>query len=187
GQMAATLVGAIDLSVGATARLAALLTAGLIDDDPGRVIWVLAVVLAVSAVIGLANGLMVVKADFNPLIATLITYTVLRGVALVYTQQPIGGIRFAVTESPYASLVGVPYPAWTFLALVVGMAVFPARTRSGRNAYAVGGDADVARRAGVAVGSVRLGMMVLCSVFAGLAGIVLAFRQGIGDPRVAEG
>ena len=98
GQMAAILVGAIDLSVGATARLAALLTAGLIDDDPGRVIWVLAVVLAVSAVIGLANGLMVVKADFNPLIATLITYTVLRGVALVYTQQPIGGIPFEVTD-----------------------------------------------------------------------------------------
>lgn len=187
GQMAAILVGAIDLSVGATARLAALLTAGLIDDDPSRVLWVLVVVLAISAVIGLANGLMVVKADFNPLIATLITYTVLRGVALVYTQEPIGGIPFEVTEFLYKNLLGIPYPAWIFLVLVVAMSVMLDRTRFGRNAYAVGGDEDVARRAGVAVGSVRLAMMVLCSVFAGLAGVVLAFRQGIGDPRVAEG
>ena len=82
----------IDLSVGATARLSALLTAGLIDDHPERVVPVLLAVLAVAALIGLINGLMVVRLRFDPLIATLISFTVLSGVALAYTQTPIGGI-----------------------------------------------------------------------------------------------
>lgn len=187
GQMAAILAGTIDLSVGATARLAALLTAGLIDDEPGRVAWAILVALAVSAVIGLANGLMVVKADFNPLIATLISFTVLRGIALAYTQEPIGGVPFDVAHYMYENVLGLPYPAWVLLFLAMGLAVLVGRTRFGRSAYAVGGDDEVARRAGVNVGRVRIRMMMLCSVFAGLAGVALAFRQGVGDPRVAEG
>lgn len=187
GQMAAILAGMIDLSVGATARLAALLTAGLIDDEPGRVVWAILVVLVVAAVIGLANGLMVVKADFNPLIATLISFTVLRGVALAYTREPIGGVPFDVTQYLYETFLGIPYPAWGMLLLAVAVAVLLGRTRFGRSAYAVGGDEEVAHRAGVDVGWVRIRMMMLCSIFAGLAGVTLAFRQGVGDPRVAEG
>lgn len=187
GQMAAILAGTIDLSVGATARLAALLTAGLIDDDPSRVVWAVLVVLAVSAVIGLANGLMVAKADFNPLIATLISFTVLRGVALAYTQEPIGGVPFEIAQYFYETMLAIPYPAWILLLLAFGAAVLLGRTRFGRSAYAVGGDDEVARRAGVNVGWVRIRMMMLCSIMAGLAGVALAFRQGVGDPRVAEG
>lgn len=187
GQMAAILVGAIDLSVGATARLSALLTAGIIDDDPSRVVWAVLAVLAVAAIIGVVNGLMVVKADFNPLIATLISFTVLRGIALAYTQEPIGGVPFDVAEYFYATWLGLPLPAWGLLLLTIGLAIFLNRTRFGRCAYAVGGDNEVAARAGVAVGAVRLWMMILCSLCAGLAGIALAFRQGVGDPRVAEG
>lgn len=187
GQMAAIVAGTIDLSVGATARLAALLAAGLIDDDPARVAWVTLLVLAVSALIGLLNGLMVTRARFNPLIATLIMFTVLRGVALAYTQGPVGGIPGDVTRLFYTQALGLPYPTWGFLVLAGTMAVVLGRTRFGRNAYATGGDDEVARRAGVGVAWVRIRMMMLCSVFAGLAGIALAFRQGVGDPRVAEG
>jgi ribose transport system permease protein len=187
GQMAAILVGAIDLSVGATARIAALLTAGLIDNDPVMVAPVILIVLTICAAIGAVNGVMVVWLRFNPLIATLITYTVLRGAALVYTQRPIGGVPPVVTRSMHTQLFGVPYPVWAVVLLLLVLGVLLNRTRFGRNAYAVGGDAEVARRAGVAVEWVRFRMLVLCSVFAGLAGIALVFRQGIGDPRVAEG
>jgi ribose transport system permease protein len=187
GQMAAILVGAIDLSVGATARIAALLTAGLIDNDPVMVAPVILLVLTICAAIGAVNGVMVVWLRFNPLIATLITFTVLRGAALVYTQRPIGGVPPVVTRSMHTQLFGVPYPVWAVVLLLLVLGVLLNRTRFGRNAYAVGGDAEVARRAGVAVEWVRFRMLVLCSVFAGLAGIALVFRQGIGDPRVAEG
>lgn len=187
GQMAAILVGAIDLSVGATARLSALLTAGLIADDPSRVVWALLVVLLVAAAIGAVNGAMVVWLRFNPLIATLITFTVLRGAALVYTSGPIGGIPSEASRYVRDTFLGVPLPVW-FVAVVVGvLGVMLGFTRFGRNAYAVGGDDEVARRAGVAVDWVRFRMLVLCAVMAGLAGIALAFRQGVGDPRVAEG
>ncbi len=187
GQTFAILVGAIDLSVGATARLAALLTAGLIDDDPTRVVPVLALVLAISAAIGATNGAMVVWLRIHPLIATLISFTVLRGVALLYTQGPIGGIPSEVSGLAHRRLLGLPYPVWVFLLLLLASGVLLHRTRFGRNVYAVGGAPEVARRAGVSVEWVRFRMLMLCSIMAGLAGIMLAFRQGVGDPRVAEG
>lgn len=187
GQMAAILIGAIDLSVGATARLTALLTAGLIDDVPGRVVPVILLVLLVAATIGAVNGAMVVWLRFHPLIATLITYTVLRGVALVYTQGPIGGVPSEASRYVHLRLLGVPYPVWLLLLVVAAFGVLLNRTRFGRSVYAVGGAPEVARRAGISVEWVRFRMLVLCSVLAGLAGITLAFRQGVGDPRVAEG
>jgi ribose transport system permease protein len=187
GQMAAILVGAIDLSVGATARLAALLTAGLIDDQPARVLPVVALVLAVAALVGAVNGAMVVLLRFHPLIATLIMFTVLRGVALAYTQGPIGGIPTEASRYVHAQLLGVPYPVWCVFVLLGLFGVLLTRTRFGLNAYAVGGDAEVARRAGISPEWVRFRMLVLCSTMAGLAGIMLAFRQGIGGPRGAEG
>lgn len=187
GQACAILVGAIDLSVGSTARLAALLTAGLIDDDPGRVLWVPLVVLGVAASIGVVNALLVVRLRIEPLIATLITFTMLQGVALAYTTDPIGGIPFEQARLAQTVVLGLPLPAWLTLALTGGLATVLSRTRLGRSAYAVGGDPEVARRAGIGVDRVRAGMLIACSTFAGLAGIVLAFRQGVGDPRVASG
>ncbi len=187
GQTAMILVGGIDLSVGATARLTALLTAGLIDDEPSRVVPVLVLVLLVAAVIGAVNATMIVRLGIHPLIATLISFTVLRGVALLYTTGPIGGIPAQASGLVYQQQLGVPYPVWLLLLMLMLTGVLLHRTRFGRSVYAAGGAPEVARRAGVNVDWVRFRMMMLCSVMAGLAGIVLAFRQGVGDPRMAEG
>lgn len=187
GQMAAILVGGIDLSVGATARVSALLTAGFINDDPSRIVPVILGVLVVAALIGAVNGGMVVWLRFHPLIATLITFNLLSGAALAYTTGPIGGIPSETIAYMRVRFLGLPYPVWIVVALLVVLSTMLTRTRFGRNAYAVGGDAEVARRAGVNADGVRFRMFVLCSVLAGMAGVVLAFRQGIGDPRVAQG
>lgn len=187
GQMCAILVGAIDLSVGATARVAALLTAGFINDEPARIVPVILGVLVVSALIGAVNGAMVVRLRIHPLIATLISFNLLSGAALVYTTGPVGGIPSEMVAAMHDRFLGLPYPVWVVVALLVALGTMLTRTRFGRNAYAVGGDAEVARRAGVKADAVRFRMLVLCSVLAGAAGIVLSFRQGIGDPRVAQG
>jgi ribose transport system permease protein len=187
GQMCAILVGAIDLSVGATARVSALLTAGFINDDPVRILPVVLGVLVVSALIGAINGAMVVWLRFHPLIATLITFNLLSGAALAYTTGPVGGIPSETVAYMHQGFLGLPYPVWVVIVLLVALGTMLTLTRFGRNAFAVGGDAEVARRAGVNAGAVRFRMLVLCSMLAGMAGIVLAFRQGIGDPRVAQG
>jgi ribose transport system permease protein len=187
GQMCAILVGAIDLSVGATARVAALLVAGFINDEPARIVPVILGVLVVSALIGAANGAMVVRLRIHPLIATLISFNLLSGAALAYTTGPVGGIPSEMVAAMHEGFLGLPYPVWVVVALLVALGTMLTRTRFGRNAYAVGGDTEVARRAGVNADAVRFRMLVLCSVLAGAAGIVLAFRQGIGDPRVAQG
>ncbi len=187
GQVAAIIVGAIDLSVGATAKLSALVVSGVMNDDASMALPAIGAAVGVAVLVGLFNGTLIVKLRFDPLIATLITYTLLRGAALAYTQVPIGGIPSELTRLVYAGWFGIPYPVWLAVFLMVVIGVLLARTRFGRSAYAVGGDAEVALRAGVSPESVRLRMMVLCSSMAGMAGIALAFRQGIGDPRAGDG
>jgi ABC-type branched-subunit amino acid transport system permease subunit len=144
-------------------------------------------VLVVSALIGAVNGAMVVRLRIHPLIATLISFNLLSGAALVYTTGPVGGIPSEMVAAMHERFLGLPYPVWVVVVLLVALGTMLTRTRFGRNAYAVGGDAEVARRAGVNADAVRFLMLVLCSMLAGAAGIVLAFRQGIGDPRVAQG
>ena len=120
GQMVAILVGAIDLSVGASARVAALLTAGFIDDSPARLVPVVLGVLVVGALIGSINGAMVVWLRFHPLIATLITFNLLSGAALAYTTGPIGGIPSVTVATMHERLLGLPYPVWVVIALLSG-------------------------------------------------------------------
>ncbi len=187
GQLAAILVGAIDLSVGATAKLAALITSGVMDDRASMALPAVAIALGVSAFVGVLNGLMIVRAKIDPLVATLITFTLLKGVSLAYTRTPIGGIPSELTRLSRTQLLGLPYSVWLTLVFTVLIGVLLARTRFGRRVYAVGGDDEVARRAGVSPGTVRMWMMILCSTMAGLAGIALAFRQGVGDPRAGDG
>lgn len=187
GQVLAILVGAIDLSVGATAKLSALVVSGVMNDDATMVLPAVGAALGLSLLVGFFNAAMIVKLRFDPLIATLITYTLLRGAALAYTQTPIGGIPSELTRFVYEGMLGISYPVWFTMVLMGLFGTMLSRTRFGRSVYAVGGDADVARRAGVSPGSVRFRMLVSCSTMAGLAGIALAFRQGIGDPRVGDG
>lgn len=187
GQMAAILVGAIDLSVGATAKLAALVTSGVMDGNSSMAVPAIALAVGISAIVGVINGTMIVRFKIVPLVATLISFTLLKGVSLAYTRTPIGRIPAELVRLSRTQLLGMPYSVWVALLFTALIGVLLARTRFGRRVYAVGGDAEVARRAGVSPGVVRMRMMILCSTMAGLAGVALAFRQGVGDPRAGDG
>lgn len=183
GQTLVILTGGIDLSVGGIVSLVSVLLAGLVDGDPGRFWPVLAGLLAFGAIIGAVNGLAVVFLRVHPLVVTLGMASVLHGAALMYTRQPAGSVPQFFEEFSYGRLLGVPVSAFAVLPLFALVGFWLARTRPGRQVYAVGSDPGAARLSGIPVGRTLVLVYALCGLFAALAGAYLVARTGIGDPR----
>ena len=187
GQTFVILVGAIDLSVGSMVKLSAVLTAGLIDGDSSRVVPVVSGVLALGAAVGYVNGWISTRFGITPIITTLGTLSVLEGLAFAYTTVPVGSIPPGLASTAYQGIGPAPYTFLLFLAVAIIAPFVLRRTTFGQRIYAVGGDAQVARRAGIDPKRVTIQAMMICSTLAALAGVVTAIRSGVGTPTAGQG
>jgi len=188
GQTIAMIGGGIDLSVAAVMQLA---TVGVAEIAKGRDEGVLAAVvimLALSMIVGLANGLLVTQRRVPPFVATLFVGVVVTGARQVYTQAtPSGSLPPLIRLIGRDSTGPVPNAAIIFLGLALIAAIVLRKTTFGRRLYAVGGNAEAARLAGIPVNRVRLITYVVCSLLAGVAGLVLAGYVGYADQWIGRG
>lgn len=179
--------GNFDLSVSSTVACAGVVAA-VVMRDTGSVSLGIAAALASGALVGLVNGLVVAKARINPLITTLATMQIVRGLAYIVSDGKAVGIT---RESFYllgnTRLAGVETPIWLAAACVVVFAVLLERTTFGRNALAVGGNEEAARLAGIPVDRVKILIFTLQGFVAAFAGVVLASRLTSGQPMGAQG
>ncbi|GAB5469318.1 MAG: ribose ABC transporter permease [Rhodospirillales bacterium] len=199
GQTLPILSRGIDLSIGSTIAFAAVLTSGLIDNDPDRMLPVTALVLVLGVGVGLVNATASHFLKVHPLIVTLGMAAILRGVMLVYSDTPTGGTPEAYATFAMGRIVhedgGLAVDIWSgsglsiaglfCLLLYAAVYVFLKRTRSGRNIYAVGGDPDAARLSGISVYRTLLVAYGFSGFCAALAGIYLVSQQGVGSPELA--
>ena len=177
----------IDLSVGSTAAVAALLAAKLAG-VPGP-LMVLVPILA-GVCVGALNGVLITRAAIPPFVATLATMLGARGLAFIMSRgNPIAVEDTSGWFSQIArgSLFGLPLFAVIFF-LALGAAVVVARyTRFGRTVYAVGGNEEAARMMGLNVRRCKMTVYMLCGGCAGAAGLLLASRLNSAKPDVAAG
>jgi ribose/xylose/arabinose/galactoside ABC-type transport system permease subunit len=181
GQALTVISGGFDLSVSGTVPLGAVIFAKLVNSGHG-VLTSLVVVLAVGAASGLVNGLIVAKAKINPLITTLGTLSVTGGLALTIAngvQVPFTDPTDSVLADP--SLLGVNNHVWIFLGLSVLLYLALRYTVFGRYLYAVGGNREAARLAGVRVDAVTISVYVCSAALATLAGAILASQLLTGS------
>lgn len=187
GQHLVVLSGGIDLAVGSTATLSALLTAILLDGYPIRTVPVLVGMLLLGGVIGLFHGLLVARAGLPPFIVTLASLYLIQGAAFTISTTPTGQVTSALSSVALQRIGPVPY---SFAVLVVALAAVAfalGRTAFGRQLYAVGGDLPAARSNGVPVEKVLVTAYALAGMLAALAGILLAARATIGSPTAGQG
>ncbi|MGH3666079.1 MAG: ABC transporter permease, partial [Egibacteraceae bacterium] len=187
GQTFVILAGAIDLSVGATVKLANVLTAGLIDGESARVLPVVVLVLCTGALVGFVNGLLSTRLRVAPIIVTLGTFSVLQGLAFAYTTTPVGRVTPGMARLAFATVGPLPLPFLLFAVLAASAAWLLRSTVFGRRVYAVGGDAELARKAGINSRNVMVVTMTICSTLAALGGVVQATRAGVGTPTAGDG
>ncbi|MFL6051968.1 MAG: ABC transporter permease [Actinoallomurus sp.] len=139
--------------------------------------WSIPITLAVGALIGWANGLLIVRFRLNGFIVTLGMLIVLRGLLTGIS----GGKTFFNLPSSMIYLgnavwLGLPASIWICLVLYALAIVVTGYTRFGRSLYAIGGNADAARAAGIRVDRALWGTLVLASVLAALGGLLLTGR-----------
>ncbi|MBX4909572.1 MULTISPECIES: ABC transporter permease [Rhizobium] len=183
------LIGGIDLSVGSALALA-MMVMGWTANVAGLPLPVgIAFALIASAVSGLIVGLLVTQFRVPAFIATLAMMSAARGVANMITdgQQIVGfpdwfmmlaiDRHFGVMTATVFLMLAVVLAAWLFLHF----------RSEGRMLYAVGGNAEVARLAGINVPLVTIGVYVMSAVLAGLAGVVLAARLDSVQPSSGLG
>jgi ribose transport system permease protein len=195
----ATLViiaGGIDLSVGAIYALAGVTMAMVLRaagplPSAATIGLGLSTCLLVSLACGLANGLMVVGLKVHPFIITLGTMWMLRGIAFVASRAESILVPVALTSAAKASLgLGAslyPVPLLAMLLVTVLGSVYLTRTVMGRHIFAVGGNAEASRFAGLHVQRIRLGVFVVSGLVAGIAAFLGASFYGSATSSDANG
>ena len=194
GMLFVILVGGIDLSVGSIAALGGALSAGLVVRSDLPLELSVMVALAVGFGLGLVNGALVVFGRLPPFAATLSMMGVARGLMLLYTsKKPISianvdAYTFWGRGSITLPVLGdVPAPVLVAL-VIVGLAVLLlTQTRFGLHIYAIGGNEETARLAGVPVKRIKLLTYGISGLLAALAGMLLTARLYSAQPRIGVG
>jgi ribose transport system permease protein len=187
GQLLVIVSRGIDLSVGSTVALSGVVGAIVYLHVHSTVLVVLAV-LGVGVAVGLANGLVFVFGRVpHPFIVTLASLSIVRGLALwAASGTLIAGMPPAVDTLGGGSIDWLPYSFFVVLALAVLTLVATTYFVWGRWLYAVGGNPDAARRAGIPVGRVLVTVYVISGFAAGVGGLLTAGLIDAGSPTAGD-
>jgi ribose transport system permease protein len=186
GQTIVMISGGLDLSVGSTVILSDVLAAQLIAGREERVVPVVLLVLAIGALIGLANGLLITRFQVTPFIATLGMSFIVYGAALIVSGgAPRGDIPPSMRFWGNGFLFGT-IPALTVIWLGLAMIAFVLlrRTVLGRRLVALGANKQAARLSGVRVNNVTLLAYVISGFTAAAGGLLLVAYVGVGTLEV---
>ncbi|SDR34799.1 monosaccharide ABC transporter membrane protein, CUT2 family [Rhizobiales bacterium GAS191] len=186
GQTLVIVAGSIDLSVAHLISVSAVLASYVMQGSPERILPAVAAVLAIAALVGLVNGVLVARLAVNPLIATLGTGLILKGLLSTSFDNFAGSVAPQFQLFAYGSIGPVSFSLMTLAVLWGAVALLLRRTVFGAHLYAVGGNATGARLAGIRTERVIIGAHMLASLLAGVTGLYLASRLGSGAPWVGR-
>jgi len=192
GMVASTMLfalaaGDLDLSVGSTVAFSGIIAATVMNRTGNVALGVAAGVIA-GGLVGALNGFLIATLRLNPLICTLATMQIVRGLGMIVSN----GVAIGITQASFFKLgnsafLGLPTPIWLTLIIFVIFGVLLNNTSYGKNTLAIGGNKEAARLAGINVDFTKLAIFVLQGIVTGFAGVVLASRMTSGQPNAALG
>ena len=176
------IAGQNDLSPGSVAAFTGVLCATLVSMGLPFVIAAL-ITLTAGAAVGIFNSWMVNKIKIEAFIATLVTQFVFRGFAYILCD----GRPVSITNSAYISIgatriLSIPLSVWIMLILILIFGLILAKTKFGRSVYAIGGNKDAARLAGLNPQRIVTILFVMMGIVTALGGIVFSSRMHSGQP-----
>lgn len=180
------ITGNVDLSIGSMYALAAVLSAILARDIP--IPLALATGVLVAGAVAFVNGALTWRIKISPLIITLGTMILLRGIVLLSTHgYGVTGVPESFGGLAQTQPFGVPMPVIALIVVAVAAFVILQFTTIGRHLYAVGGNREASAAAGLKVRRLVLGVFIVSGLLVGLAGILAASRYGSPDPSYGVG
>jgi ribose transport system permease protein len=186
GQSFVIIGGGFDFSVGGVVSLTTCIVATQMKDSGISMFLVVILALFVGALLGGINGTGVALFRINPFIMTLGTMSVAQGAAFLLREYPGGYVPPVYRKGMTETIGFIPVPVLLMLgAVIVGIVLFK-KTRFGRYTYAIGGNDESARAAGINVNGIRVSTFVVSALFATIGGLFMAARIASGDPRIGE-
>ncbi len=182
------ILGGIDISVGSVIALSGVVTGGLIAFNGWGVVPAVLMGVLVGVLFGVFNGFLISTTPLPPFIVTLSTMNIARGIAYVYT----GGSPIRVMSDEF-NFIGsgylgpIPMPVIYSALFIAITAYILNRTKLGRHIYAVGGNREAARFAGINTKRILFFAYAYSGLMAGISGVVLASRMFSGQPTAGAG
>jgi ribose transport system permease protein len=183
------ITGGLDISIGGNIALTTCVIACLNDmpnAPPAAVIAVVALLL--GAVIGSLNGLLITLLDLNPIITTLGTMAVTRGLAYVLTHGKSVPVHdYALWFIGGGEIWEIPVALLLAVVIYAGLWILLSSSTFGRKVYYIGANQDAARLSGMKVGRIKFLLYLLSGIAASISGLILAGQSGAGMPQNADG
>jgi len=187
--------GYIDLSVGSAMSLSAVVFAWLVLNG-FSFLPALAVTLLMGIVMGFLNGHLVMKLRITPVIATLVTLNLFKGIALLIVPDGLSAIKGSATSpmpawiNDYARqgvFLGLPWAFYVAIAVILILIVVQRKTILGKYAVAIGGNRTAAELSGIDAMKYVWLLYVIVGLCAALAGVARASYMSLGDPLSGDG
>ncbi|MET4781529.1 ABC transporter permease [Glaciihabitans sp. UYNi722] len=185
GLVIALSAGAFDLAIGAEVGFGSIMLAWLLVRAGVPDFLALILAVGIGAMVGLVNGLLIVKVRIDSFIATLAMSSILLAlIAWVSSSQQILGLPQTLVSISLAQVFGITVPVLVMLIVAIIVWYVLEKTPVGRRIYATGGNIEAARLAGVNVSAVVVGSLVVCGAISALGGSIVSSRLGTGDPSI---
>lgn len=191
GQMVVILTKCIDLSVAANLALTGMVVAMLNVAHPDLpVIVILLVALVLGTLLGMFNGVLVWWLSIPPIVVTLGTMTIFRGIIFLLTNGSWVNshqMSAAFKAFPRESVIGLPVLGWVAVIVMLALGLVMNRTTLGRAFFAVGGNPHAAVYTGINVGRAQFLAFVISGMLAGLTGYLWVARYAVAYVDIAGG
>jgi ribose transport system permease protein len=185
GMLPALAAGEYDLSVASTMGLAFVLVGWLNIVHEWPIVPTIIVALSAALLVGVVNAFVIVALDVLSIVATLGMGTLLAGAALGINNLIVTGVADGLVQAARFKILGLQAVFYYSLLLTLVLWYVFKYVPLGRYIYFVGAGRDVARLTGIRVNAIRAGTLVAGSFIAGIAGVLLAGRNGSVDPNFA--
>jgi rhamnose transport system permease protein len=191
GQMIVILTRGIDLSMAANLALSGMISASLAQHFPELpVIAYIATAVSVGLVLGLFNGALIAGVGIPPIVVTLGTLSIFRGLIVVYgggSQVNASDMGEVFQAFPKLTFLGLESVFWISVPVAVAVAIFLNFTRTGRGFYALGGNPVAAQYCGIDGRKLLLLAYAISGAIAGLCGYLWVARYGVAYSEIASG
>ena len=183
------IMGGLDISIGGNIAFTSCLVAYLYNLEKGPATGIIILIaLLLGATIGSFNGFLITKLDLNPIITTLGTMAITRGMGYVLTKsRSILILENVVGFIGRGTIAKIPFPLLLFILSYVVLTILMGRAKFGRKIYCIGSNQEAAKLSGISIQKIKFLTYLISGIAASLSGLILTGQSAVGMPQHATG
>jgi ribose transport system permease protein len=183
------IMGGLDISIGGNIALTSCLVAYLYNmENAPATGFIILIGIVLGAVIGSFNGFVITRLDLNPIITTLGTMAITRGMGYVLTKsRSILILEDVVGFIGRGTIVKIPFPLILFALVFILLTLLMTKSKFGRKIFCIGANQEAARLSGINIRKVKFITYLISGIAASISGLILTGQSAVGMPQHATG